>query len=153
MRILRDIMFNEAEMIISINIRSLFEETTTFTTFIEIIVIIENASNISDADIADINDINIIFENIENTFFENIIVESAPVRRFIRHRKAIFKAVEANIMAVNVIGIAETSIISINEEKSEKENYLPKIMIAKIIIINENKPMYEKAMANSKKSQ
>jgi hypothetical protein len=152
-RILKDIIFNETEMAISINIRSLFEETTTLTIFTEITKIIEKISNISDADIADINDINIIFENIENAPFENIIVEPAPVRRSIRYRKAIFKAVETNIMAANIMGIAEAPIISANKKESEEEDYLSKAIITKIIIANENKPTYEEAMANSKKFQ
>jgi hypothetical protein len=73
--------FNEVEIAISINIRNFSEEATTLITFIKIIEIIENAPDISDTDIADANDINIILENIENTSFENIIIESAPVRR------------------------------------------------------------------------
>jgi hypothetical protein len=82
-------------------------------------------------DIADINDINIIFENIENAFFENIIIESAPVRKFTRHRKAIFKVIEVNTMAINIMEIAEASTISTNEKESEEKDYLSKIIIAK----------------------
>jgi hypothetical protein len=111
-------MFNETEIAISINIRSFLKKIITFITFIETIEIIENASNISDIDIADINDINIIFENIENAPFKNIIVEPASVRRSIRHRKAIFKAIRANIVAANIMGIAEASIISADERES-----------------------------------
>jgi hypothetical protein len=134
MRILKNIIFNEAEMAISMNIRSLSEKATTLTTSIEITEIIENAPNISDADIANINDINITLENIENAPFKSIIVEPAPIRRSTRYRKAIFKIVRTNIMAINVMRVAETPIISINNKKSEKENYPSKIIIAKIII-------------------
>jgi hypothetical protein len=134
MRILRDITFNETEIATSINI-------------------IEKASDISNADIADVNDTNIIFENIENTPFENITVEPAPVRRSIRYRKAIFKIVEANAMTANVVEVAETSIISADERESEEENYLPKIIIAKSFITNENKLTYEKAIADLEKFQ
>jgi hypothetical protein len=153
-RILKDITFNEIEIIISINIRNFSEEITTFITFteiIEIIEIIEKTSNINDADIANINDINIIFENIENAFFENITIESASIRKFTRYRKAIFKIVKINTMAVNIIEIAEASIIFIDKEESEKEDYLSKIIIAKLFIANEDKLTYEKAMADLKK--
>jgi hypothetical protein len=153
MRILKNIIFNKAEMATSMNIRSLPEKTTTPTTFTEITEIIEKIPNISDADIADVNDINIIFENIENTPFENITVEPASIRRSTRYRKAIFKIMEINTVAVNIVGIAEISIIFANEGESEKENYLPKIIIVKLSITNENKSTYEEAMADSKKSQ
>jgi hypothetical protein len=151
MRILRDITFNETEMAISINIRSFPKKITTFITFIKITEIIENAPNISDADIANINDINIIFENIEDTYFENIIIEPAPVRRSTRNRKAIFKAVGANAMAANAVGVAEAPTTSADEGESE-EDYLPKAMIAKTTIANENKSTYEEAMADSEES-
>jgi hypothetical protein len=140
-------------MIIFINIRSLPKETTTLITFTEITEIIEKIPNISDADIADANDINIIFENIEDTSFENIIIESAPVRRSTRHRKAIFKAVRANAMTANAVEIAEAPTTPTNERESEEEDYLPKAIIAKSIIINEDKSTYEKAIADSEKSQ
>jgi hypothetical protein len=145
------VTFNEIEITISINIRNLSEKITILIIFIEIIEIIENAPNISDTDIANANDINIIFENIENTFFKNIIIESAPVRKSIRHRKAIFKTVKANIVTANIVGIAETSIISADEGESEEKNYLSKAIIAKTIIANENKSIYEKAITDSKK--
>jgi Mg2+ and Co2+ transporter CorA len=151
-RILRDITFNETEITIFINIRSLFKKTTTLTTFTETTKIIENAPDISDTDIADINDINITLENIEDALFENIIVESAPVRRSIRHRKAIFKAVRINIMAANAMGVAEALTISADEGESEKKDYLPKAIIAKIIIANEDKLTYEEMMIISEKS-
>jgi hypothetical protein len=120
-------------------------------TFIKITEIIDNVPNISDTNIANINDINIIFENIENAFFENIIIESAPVRRSIRYRKAIFKIIKINIMAANIMEIAEAPIISVDKGESEKEDYLPKVIIAKLSIANENKPTYEKAMTGLKK--
>jgi ribosomal protein S8E len=151
MRILRDVTFNEAEMAIFINIRSLPEEATTLITFIEIIKIIEKIPNISDTDIADTNDTNIIFENIENALFENIIVEPAPVRKSTRHRKAIFKIMEANIMTANTMEVAKAPIISADEKESEEKNYLSKIIIVKSSIINEDKPTYEEAIAGSKK--
>jgi hypothetical protein len=152
-RILRNVTFNEAEIAISMNVRNLSEEITMFITFTEIIEIIEKAPDISDIDIADANDINIIFENIEDALFENITVEPASVRRFTRHKKAIFKAVGANVMAANAIGIAEASTISADKEESEEEDYLPKAIIAKSFIANEDKPTYEKAMPGLKKSQ
>jgi hypothetical protein len=153
MRILKDITFNETEIAIFINIRNLPKKATTLITFTEITEIIENIPNISDIDIADINDINIIFENIENTFFENIIVEPAPVRRSTRHRKAIFKVIEINVVIINIVGIAEASIIFTNEKESEEEDYLSKAMIAKIIIVNEDKLTYEEVIADSEKFQ
>jgi hypothetical protein len=153
MRILRNITFNEIEIATSINIRSFPEKATTFTTFIEITEIIEKIPDISDADIADANNINTIFENIENAPFKNIIIESAPVRRFTRYRKIIFKIIRVNIIAANAIGIAEASIISADEGESEEENYLSKTIIAKLSIANENKLTYEKAMADLKESQ
>jgi hypothetical protein len=58
---------------------------------------------------------------------------------------------EINIMAVNAVEIAETPTISADEEESEKENYLPKAIIAKIIIANENKLTYEEAIVNLEK--
>jgi DNA-binding XRE family transcriptional regulator len=140
-------------MTISINIRNFPEEITMFIIFIKITEIIEKIPDISDTDIADVNDINIIFENIENAFFENITIESAPIRRFIQHRKAIFKIMGINVMAANAVGVAKTSIISINEKENEEKNYLPKIMIAKLFIINENKSTYEEMIADSEKSQ
>jgi hypothetical protein len=152
MRTLRDIMFNEIEIAIFINVRSLSKEATTLTIFTEITEIIEKIPDISDADIANANDINTILENIENTLSENIIVEPAPVRRSIRHRKATFKTVEINIMAANTMEIAEAPIISADEGESEKEDYSSKTIIAKTIIANENKPTYEKTIADSKKS-
>jgi hypothetical protein len=151
-RILKNITFNEAEMAISINVRSLPEKTTTLTTFTEITEIIENVPDTSDTDIAKTNNANITFENIENAPFKNIIIEPAPVRKSIQYRKIIFKIIEINAIAANIIEIAETPIISINEKESEKKNYLPKTIIAKIIIINENKSTYEKAITNLKKS-
>jgi hypothetical protein len=143
--------FNEIKIVISINIRSFSKEITTLTTFIEITEIIENVPDISDTDIADANNTNIIFENIENTSFKNIIVEPALIRRSIRYRKAIFKIIEANAIAVNIVRIAEAPIISADEEESEKKDYLSKAIIAKITIINEDKLTYEKAMADSEK--
>jgi hypothetical protein len=121
MRILKDITFNEIEIATFINIRNLLEETITLTTSTEITEIIENIPDISDAEIADINDINIILENIENMFFENITVEPAPVRRSIRHKKAIFKIIKINVVTANIIEIAEASIISADEKKNEKK--------------------------------
>jgi hypothetical protein len=153
MRTLRNITFNETEIATSINIRNLSEKTTTLITFTETTEIIENAPNINDIDIADINDANTIFENIENTFFENITVEPAPIRKSTRHRKAIFKIIGANTVTINVVGVAEAPTISADEEESKKENYLPKAIIAKLSITNEDKPTYEKAMAGSEKSQ
>jgi hypothetical protein len=158
MRILKNIIFNKAEMATSINIRSLPEKATTLTTSTEITKIIEKIPDINDTDIANTNDINIIFENIENTPFKNITVESTPIRRSIRHRKAIFKIIginiiTVNIITVNIIEISETPTISADEKESEKKNYPPKIIIAKIIITNENKPTYEKAIVNSEESQ
>jgi hypothetical protein len=123
MRILRDITFHETEIAISMNIRSLPKEATTLITSIEIIKIIENIPNASDADIADANDINTIFENIENALFENIIIEPAPVRKYIRHRKTIFKAIRANIMIINIMRAAEAPIISADENENEEKNY------------------------------
>jgi hypothetical protein len=61
--------------------------------------------------------------------------------------------VEANAVAANTMEIAEASITPADEKKSEKKNYLSKAIIAKSFIINENKPTYEKAIADSKKSQ
>jgi hypothetical protein len=151
MRTSRDVTFNEAVMATSMNVRSLPEEATTLTTSTEITEIIENAPDISDVDIADANDANIIFENIEDTSFENIIVEPASVRRSTRHRKATFKTVRANTVIINVVGIAETPTISADEE-SEEENYLPKAIFAKSSIANEDKLTYEEAIADSKKS-
>jgi hypothetical protein len=151
-RTLKNITFNEAVIVTSMNVRSFSEKTTTFTTFTEITEIIENASNINDADIANINDTNIIFENIENTPFENITVEPAPVRRSTRYRKATFKIVEINTVVINIVEVAEAPTISTNNGESEEEDYLPKIIIIKIIIANEDKPTYEKAMADSEKS-
>jgi hypothetical protein len=145
-------IFNEIEMVISINVRSFPEKVTIFITFIEITEIIENIPNISDADIADANDINIILENIENASFESIIVESALIRRSTRHMKVIFKIMGANAVVINVMEVAEASIISADEKESEKEDYLSKVMIAKIIIANENKLTYEKTMADSEES-
>jgi hypothetical protein len=161
MRTSRDITFNETEMAIFINIRSLSEETITLTTFTEIIEIIE--------DIADANGTNIISEYVKDAidgsshrsaylFFESITVEPASVRRFIRHRKAISKAVgvnavEINTMKVNAVGAAETPIIFADEEESEEEDYLPKTIIVKSIIVNEDKPTYEEIMVNSKEFQ
>jgi hypothetical protein len=158
-RILRDVTFNETEMAISMNIRSLPQKTITLTTSTkstkttEITEIIENASNTNDTDIADTNDANTIFENIENMPFENITVEPAPVRRSIRYRKATFKAIGANTITANVIGATETPTISADEKENEEENYLSKIIIAKSIIANENKPTYEKAITDSEKFQ
>jgi hypothetical protein len=140
-------------MTISINIRNFPKKAIMFIIFTEITEIIENVPNISDADIADTNDVNVILENIENALFKNITVESAPIRRSIRHRKAIFKIMEVNVMAANIMGIAEAFIISANKEESEKENYLPKIIIAKLFIVNENKLTYEEAMTDSEKFQ
>jgi hypothetical protein len=111
MRILRNITFNEAEMATSMNMRSLPHEIATLTKSTEII---ENA--------------NITLENVEDAPFENIIVEPAPIRRSIRHRKAIFKAMEAN-----AVGAAEALIISADEEESEEEDYLPKVIMAKLM--------------------
>jgi hypothetical protein len=145
--------FNETEIATSINIRSLSEKATTFIIFIEIIEIIQKIPDISDIDIADTNDANIIFENIENALFENIIIELALIRRSTRHRKAIFKAVRVNAVAVNVVEVAEAPTTPTDEGESEKENYLPKAIIAKIIIANEDKPTYEEAMADLKESQ
>jgi hypothetical protein len=55
-------------------------------------------------------------------------------------------------MIINAIGIAETPIISTDKEESEKKDYLPKTIITKSPIINENKLTYEKAMADLEKS-
>jgi hypothetical protein len=151
MRTLRDMTFNETEIATSMNVRSLSQKITTLTTSTEITEItkiteiIEKVPDINDADIADANDANIIFENIENAPLESI-VESAPVRRSIRHRKATFKAV-----GTNAVGAAEAPSISADEEESEKEDYLPKIMIAKSITANEDKLTYEETMAGSEK--
>jgi hypothetical protein len=164
MRILRNITFNEAEIAISINIRSLPHETATLTTSTETTEItktteiIENAPNANDTDIADINDTNTILENIKNAFLENIIIEPAPVRRSIRHKKTTFKTVETNIIRANTIEanaikVAEASTTPINEKKSEKEDYLPKAIIAKLITANEDKLTYEKTIVNLKKFQ
>jgi hypothetical protein len=131
-------------MVISINIRSLPQEAITLTTFTEITEtteIIENIPNASDADIANANDTNTTLENIENAPLESITVEPAPVRRSTRHKKATFKAV----------GAAETPTTPADEEESEKENYLPKIIIVKLTIINEDKLTYEEAIADLKK--
>jgi hypothetical protein len=157
-RISRNVTFNETEMATSINIRSFPQEIITLTTSTDTTEIIENIPNASDTDIADTNDANITLENIKNAPFENITVEPAPVRRSTRHRKAIFKtietnAVEANAMGANTIKAAETPTTSANEEESEKENYLPKAIIAKSITANENKPTYEEIIINSEKSQ
>jgi hypothetical protein len=146
-RISKNITFNEAEMAISINIRSFSEKATTLITFIEITEIIEKISDISDTDIADTN---IIFENIEDTFSENITVESAPIRKFIRHRKTTFKIIEVNVIAANAVGVAEAPTISADEGESEKENYSSKIIIAKTIITNEDKLTYEEAITSLK---
>jgi hypothetical protein len=134
---IKNMTFNEAEIAIFMNMRSLFQKITTSIIFTEII-----------EDIADVNDINIILENIEDAFLENIIIESAPVRRFTRYRKAIFKiiganAVRANVIKINIMRAAEASIIFADEKESEKEDYLSKIIIAKSIITNENKLTYE----------
>jgi hypothetical protein len=153
MRILRDVTFNEAEMATSMNIRSLPEEATTLITSTETTEIIENAPNTSDADIADVNDANNTLENIEDAPFESITVDPAPVRRSTRHRKATFKAVGANAVAVNAMGVAEAPTTSADEGESEKKDYLPKAIIAKTIIANEDKPTYEEAMAGSEESQ
>jgi hypothetical protein len=142
-------------MATSINIRSFPEKITTLITFTEITKIteiIEKTSNISDADIADTNDINTIFENIEDAPFENITVEPAPIRKSTRHRKAIFKIMGANAITANAIGVAEAPTTSADKEENEEKNYPSKIMIAKIIIINENKLTYEKTIANLEKS-
>jgi hypothetical protein len=56
-------------------------------------------------------------------------------------------------VAANTVRAAETSTISANKKESEEEDYLPKIIIAKLIIANENKPIYEKAITGSEKSQ
>jgi hypothetical protein len=69
------------------------------------------------------------------------------------NRKAIFKAVGVNAVVINIIGVAEAFIISADEKESEKEDYLSKIMIVKIIIINENKLTYEKTIIDLKKFQ
>jgi hypothetical protein len=151
--------FNKAEMAISINIRSLPQEAITLTTFTEITEtteIIENIPNASDADIANANDTNTTLENIENAPLESITVEPAPVRRSTRHKKATFKAVGANAvgantMEANAVGAAETPTTPADEEESEKENYLPKIIIVKLTIINEDKLTYEEAIADLKK--
>jgi hypothetical protein len=54
-------------------------------------------------------------------------------------------------MAANAVEVAETPTISADKGESEEEDYLPKAIIAKLSIINENKSTYEKAMAGSKK--
>jgi hypothetical protein len=146
-------MFNETDIITSINIRSLLKKATTLITSTETTKIIENAPNISNTDIADTNDTNTILKNIENTLFENITIEPASIRRSTRHKKATFKAIGANVITANTVGIAEAPATPANERKSEEENYLPKAIIAKTTIANENKPTYEEAIANSKKSQ
>jgi hypothetical protein len=58
-----------------------------------------------------------------------------------------------NAVIVNAIGVAEARIIFADKEESEEENYLSKIIIAKIIIINENKPTYEKSITDLEKFQ
>jgi hypothetical protein len=85
------------------------------------------------------------------SFFKNITVEFALIRRSTRHRKAIFKAVEANAITANVVGTAKAPTTSAGKEESEEEDYLPKVIIAKSIITNEDKSTYEKAMADSEK--
>jgi hypothetical protein len=152
MRTSKDVTFNEAVMATSMNVRSLPEKATTFTTSTETTEIIEKAPDTSDADIADANDANTTLENIEDAPFESITVEPAPVRRSTRHRKATFKAVGTNAAAANAVGAAEAPTTPADEEESEQEDYLPKAMIAKSIITNENKPTYEEAMADSEKS-
>jgi hypothetical protein len=92
-----------------------------------------------------------------------VSVEPAPGRKYIRHRKATSKAiganamkgntVKANTMKANAVGAAKTPTPSADEKESEEENYLPKVIIAKSTTTNENKPTYEKAMANSEKFQ
>jgi hypothetical protein len=61
--------------------------------------------------------------------------------------------VGANIVAANAMKVAEAPTISADERESEEEDYLPKTIIAKIIITNENKSTYEEVMANSEKFQ
>jgi hypothetical protein len=153
MRILRNMTFNETEITTSINIQSLSEKATTLTTSTEITEIIEKIPDINDADIADANDANTTFENIENASFESNTIEPAPVRRSTRHKKATFKTVRVNAVIINAVEVAEAPTTPTDEKESEKEDYLPKAIIAKTIIANENKPTYEEAMANSKKSQ
>jgi hypothetical protein len=132
MRILRNMTFNETEMATFINIRNLSKITTLTTSTeitksIEITEIIENASDTNDTDIADTNDANITLENIENAPFESIIVEPAPIRRSIRHRKATFKTVKANTVAINAIKIAEAPTTPTDEKESEKKNIYRKL--------------------------
>jgi hypothetical protein len=59
---------------------------------------------------------------------------------------------KANAVATNAVGVAEASTTSADEE-SEKEDYLPKVIIAKSPIANEDKPTYEEAMTGSEKFQ
>jgi hypothetical protein len=154
-RILKDITFNETEIAIFINIRNLSQKIITLTTsneIIEITKIIENAPNINDKDIANANDINIIFENAENALFKNIIIESAPLRRSTWYRKAISKTIKTNAVKTNTIEIAETSTIFTDEKESEKEDYLSKTIITKLITANEDKLTCEKIIINLKKS-
>jgi hypothetical protein len=136
----KNITFNEAEIATFMNVRNLFQETTTPTTSTKII---ENAP--------DTNDINIILENVEDAPLKSITIEPAPIRRSIRHKKATFKAIEINAIKANAVGAAETPIISADEKESEKEDYLSKAIIAKSIITNEDKPTYEKAIADPEK--
>jgi hypothetical protein len=95
--------------------------------------------------------INTTLENIKDAPLKSITVEPAPIRRSTRHRKAIFKAAGANAMEANAVRAAEAPTISADEEESEEEDYLPKAIIAKLIIVNENKLTYEKAITNLEK--
>jgi hypothetical protein len=54
-------------------------------------------------------------------------------------------------MAANIMRIAEAPTTPTDERESEEENYLPKAIIAKLSITNENKPTYEEAMAELEK--
>jgi hypothetical protein len=145
----KNITFNETEITISINIRNLLQETTISIAFIKNSEIITTATNI--------NDTNITPENAKNALSENITIDPAPVRKSIQHRKAIFKIVEINTVGGAAVGAAETFTTPADVEdllyNYRNKNHSPQTIIAKSITVNENKPIYEKAMASSKKSQ
>src|SRR5213592_501664 len=131
-------------MVISMNVRSLSQKTTTFITFTT-----TTATNANDA--------NTTPENAKNAPSESITVDPAPVRRSTRHRKATFKAVGANTTVANAVGAAEAPTTPADVEdllyNCGDEDYPPQAMIAKSTIANEDKPTYEKAMASSEGSQ
>jgi hypothetical protein len=139
MRTSRDMTFNKAEIATSMNVRSLPQKATTPTTSTETTETTTNA--------------NTDLDDAEKAPFESITVDPRPVRRSTRHRKATFKAIGANAVGANAVGAAGTPTTPADEEESEQEDYLPKAMIAKSIITNENKPTYEEAMASSEEFQ